>query len=354
MSLLRPTLTSIKAYVPTPPQPGHRLHLNESPTDLPQEVKSAAVERLLAIDWSRYPEEAELLAAEIAAADQWTSDGIVLGNGSNEMLQVLMFATLTPGDAVVLAAPSFSLYATQAKAAGAKLIEVPLRRESGEPFRFDPERIVRAAQMSEAKLVLVTTPNNPTGTLLKPEDVRYIHDNTNCIVAVDEAYRHFAKQDLVPVLKECERIVLMRTFSKSFAAAALRLGYVLAAPAICTELHKVVMPYNLGAISAALARELIKRPQLVEERTAFVISERDRMAAALREVPNLRVEESVANFVVVEHSSKAASDLAAQLAKRGVLVRDLTGYAGCERCLRISVGTSEANDAFLAAIREVA
>ena len=354
MTLLRPTLTSIKAYVPTPPQPGYRLHLNESPTDLPNEIKAAAVERLLSLDWSRYPEEAELLASEIAQADGWRQEGVLLGNGSNEMLQVLMFATISPGDAVVLAAPSFSLYATQAKAAGAKIIEVPLRRDAGEPFRFDADRIIRAAQMSEARLVLVTSPNNPTGTLLTADDVKRIHDGTNCLVAVDEAYRHFAKQDFAPLLADSERLVLMRTFSKSFAAAALRLGYILSAPTITTELRKVVMPYNLGAISAALARELLKRPTLVAERTAFVIGERERMAAVLRTLTSFRVEESAANFVVIEHESRAATELAGQLARKGVLVRDLSGYAGCERCLRISVGTVEANDAFLAAIREIA
>jgi histidinol-phosphate aminotransferase len=354
MTLLRPTLSSIKAYVPTPPQPGHRLHLNESPTDLPAEVKAAAAERLLGLDWSRYPEEAELLAEDLARLDGWRSDGILLGNGSNEMLQLTMFATILPGDAVVLAAPSFSLYATQARVAGATLIEVPLRSGKDEPFRFDVARLIDAANKSNAKLVLVATPNNPTGTLLSPADVCALHDGTSCVVAVDEAYRHFVGQDLAPLLSECPRLLLMRTFSKSFAAAAMRLGYLLAAPSLCTELRKVLMPYNLGAISAALARELLKHPKLVEDRTRFIVGERDRLAAALGRIPGLRVEPPAANFIVVEHAARLATELSGLLAQRGVLVRDLTGYAGCERCLRISMGTAEANDALVKALREVA
>jgi histidinol-phosphate aminotransferase len=114
------------------------------------------------------------------------------------------------------------------------------------------------------------------------------------------------------------------------------------------------MPYNLSVISTAVARELLRRPALVAERARFVIAERDRMAAALAAIPQLRVERSLANFVVFEHRTEMAATLATGLARRGVLVRDLTGYTGCERCLRASVGTVEANDALLQAVREIA
>lgn len=353
MTLFRDTLAPLKAYAPTPPQPGHRLHLNESPEDLPADLKEDAVRRLLALDWSRYPEEAELLAREIGAADGVAAEGVLLGNGSNELLQILLFATLAPGDAVVLAAPSFSLYATQARAAGAHLVEVPLRAHAGEPFRFEIERFVAAARDSRAKLVLVASPNNPTGTLLTSDEIVALHDGTAGIVAIDEAYRHFANQDLAPLLARCERLVLLRTFSKSYAAAALRLGYALSSPSLRNELHKLVMPYNLGAISAALARALLARPDLVATRNAHVVAERTRIDEALKSLPFLRVERPAANFVVVEHATQSATSLAAELSKRGLLVRDLSGYSGCERCLRISVGTHAANDALIAAMREV-
>jgi histidinol-phosphate aminotransferase len=354
MTLLRSHLSSIKPYVPTPAQPGHRLHLNESPEDLPHELKSAVVSRLLQLDWSHYPEEAELLIAELAAQDGWRGDGVVVGNGSNEMLQVLIYASLGPGEPVVLASPSFSVYGTQVRVANAKAIEVPLRRGPDEPFAFDVERIARAARMSEARVTLLASPNNPTGTPLTSDEVRWLHDNVPGVLVVDEAYRHFARQDFAPLLGTCPRLVLMRTFSKSFAAAALRLGYILAAPEIAIELRKVVMPYNLSVISTAVARELLRRPALVEERARFVIAERDRMAAALATIPHLRVERSLANFVVFEHATRTASTLASTLARRGVLVRDLTGYDGCERCLRASVGPVEANEALLNTMREIA
>lgn len=351
--LFRPTLELVKAYVPTPPQPGYRLHLNESPEDVPTEVKAAAAERLLSLDWSRYPEETDALIGDLAARDGWTRDGVMLGNGSNELLQLIVWTTLSPGDAVVLASPSFSHYATQAKAAGATLIEVPLRDRVDTPFRFDVERLGRAARDSAARLVLIASPNNPTGTLLTHEQIEWLHDQTTGILAVDEAYRDFADQDLAPLLERCERLVLLRTFSKAYAAAALRVGYLLASPAICTELTKLQMTYSLGAISASLARELLRRSELMRERVAHVRSERERMREAFSRVPSLRVEDGCANFVVVEHASKPAKAIAGEMARRGVLVRELSGYAGCERCVRISIGTREANEAAIAALVEV-
>lgn len=353
-SLLRDTLDPLHAYVPTPPQPGHRLHLNESPEDLPAELKAAALSRVGALDWSRYPEETELLAAELSRIAGWPADGILLGNGSNELLQSLVFATLAPGDAIVLAAPSFSLYATQAHAAGAKVVEVPLREAQDRPFRFDVDAFVRAARENDARLTLLASPNNPTGTPLTAEEVKALHDGVPGLLVIDEAYREFDAQDFAPLLQSCERLVLLRTFSKAFAAAALRMGWALAAPELCTGLRKLMMPYNFGAVSCAIARELLNHPQVAAERIARVVTERDRVKAALAKLPNLRLEESVANFVVFEHATKSARTVASELASRGVLVRDLSSYAGCGRCVRVSMGTVEANDAFVAAMQEVA
>jgi histidinol-phosphate aminotransferase len=353
MSLLRSHLSAIKPYVPTPTQPGYRLHLNEAPEDIPAEVKKGAAERLAALNWSHYPEEAESLKADLAAIDGWKPEGIVVGNGSNEMLQVFIYASLGPGEPAILAAPSFSVYGTQIKVANARAIEVPLRRGLNEPFRFDVDAIIEASRQSGARFTMLGSPNNPTGTLLTAEEVRRLHAGVPGLLVIDEAYRHFARQDFSPLLRQCERLVLMRTFSKSFAAAALRLGYILTAPEIAIELNKVVMPYNLSLTSITLARELLRHPQIVESRLRYVVDERDRIAAALGRMPPLRVERSAANFVVIEHPTKTAAALATALAQRGVLVRDLSGYAGCERCLRASVGTVAANDAFVNAMREL-
>jgi histidinol-phosphate aminotransferase len=354
MSLFRPTLAGLHTYVPSPSQRGHRLHLNESPADLPQDVKEAATARLLAMSWSQYPEATQSLYEALAARDGWRADGVLAGNGSNEMLQVLLYATLMPGDAIVLAAPSFSVYATQARVAGARVVEVPMRAGPDAPFRFEVPALVREARKSKAKLILVGSPNNPTGTPLTLDEIRALHDETDGLVAIDEAYRHFAAQDLVPLLADRPRLLLMRTFSKSYAAAALRLGYVLTSPTNRDELLKVAMPYNVSAVSCVLATELLARPDLVQARVQHIVSERERVNAALASVSGLRVERGLGNFVVFEHATRPAKVLVQGLAARGVLARDLSGYAGCDRCVRANIGTTAANDALLAAVRELA
>lgn len=354
MSLFRPTLDALEGYVPSPSKPGLRLHLNESARDLPVEFKQEVAARVAALDWSRYPEATNELRKELARQDGWVPEGVLVGNGSNEFLQVLTITTLAPGDTVVIAKPSFSVYATQAQAAGANIVEVPLRNKPDAPFAFDIDAFIEAANAHAAKLVVVISPNNPTGSVVTEADLRKLHDSTQALIAVDEAYRHFTEQEFVPLLRDCERLILMRTFSKSYAAAAIRLGWVLAAPEVCDTISKVLMPYNLSAVSCEIARALVARPDLVEKRIREVVEERARLASELATIPGLRVEAEGANFVLVEHPTLLGRDIAKGLEARGILIRDLGGYPGCERCVRISIGAREANDAVVRALREVA
>ena len=146
------------------------------------------------------------------------------------------------------------------------------------------------------------------------------------------------------------RLVLFRTFSKAFAAASLRAGCMLGAPALCAELRKVQLPYNLSTPTCLIARALVARPELVAERTQLVIAERDRMCRALREL-GMRVHPSGANFILFEQSRRPANELHAALFRRGVLIRNVSSAPGLEHALRVSIGAPAANDAFLAAIR---
>jgi histidinol-phosphate/aromatic aminotransferase/cobyric acid decarboxylase-like protein len=146
------------------------------------------------------------------------------------------------------------------------------------------------------------------------------------------------------------RLVLFRTFSKALAAASLRAGCMLGDARLCAELRKVQLPYNLSAATSMIARALIARPELVAERTRLVIAERQRVAAALREL-GVVVHDSGANFILFEQEKRPANDLHAALFRRGVLIRNVSSSAGLERALRVSIGAPPANDAFLAALR---
>lgn len=349
-TLLRSTVRALKPYTPFQNVPPVRMDLNEAPADVDPVLKTEALAALAGADWSRYPgAEARAFAADLAQADGWIPEGVLLGNGSNELLQVLLMAALEPGARAVFAAPSFSLYSTQARAHGAALTEVPLRDGPGTPFRFDVDALVAAAQ--GAALLLLATPNNPTGTLLAPAEVARLCDQTSCLVVVDEAYREFAGQDLSPLLDGRERLVLLRTFSKAQAAAGLRVGYLLSAPWLVLELKKIQMPFNLGLPAAVLGRRLLAHRDQAAERVARVRAERERLWRALSEIPGVAPHPSGGNFVLFEtpHPAPALRDA---LVERGVLVRDCSGYAGCARALRVTAGKPENGDLFLSALRD--
>lgn len=338
-SFVRATIRPLAPYGPPRDPAPVPLHLNESPTDLPQELKAELAKRIEAMDWSKYPITNGLsLAVDLAQAYRVHPSSVLVGNGSNELLQLLLFACIEPGDKVVVASPSFSLYALQAKALGANLVEVPLR--SGAGYRFPVDQLIEAAR--DAKLVMIASPNNPTGTTLTLDEARRLADEVPCLLGIDEAYRDFCDQDFTPLLAQHPRLVLFRTFSKALAAASMRAGCMIAAPALCSELRKIQLPYNLSAVTCLVAAELIKRPELVRERAALVQRERERVAEAMRAL-GVNVHPSGANFLLFE--TEKPQELHARLFERGVLIRSYP------LGLRVSIGTPEHNDAFLAALK---
>jgi histidinol-phosphate aminotransferase len=346
-SFVRGTVRPLAAYGPPRDPAAVPLHLNESPSDLPIEIKRELAARIEAMDWSKYPiTDGARLAGELARAYGVEPAGVLVGNGSNELLQLLLFACVEPGDAVVVASPSFALYGLQASALGARVIEVPLR--AGAEFRFPVQEMIDAAQ--GAKLVMIGSPNNPTGTTLSLSDAALLAEGVPCLLGIDEAYRDFCGQDFAPLLRAYPRLVLFRTFSKALAAASLRAGCMLGAPALCAELHKIQLPYNLSAVTCLVASELIRRPALVEERARLVMGERERVGRSMREL-GITVHPSGANFILFEQARRPAAELHAALFKRGVLIRNVSGARGLAQALRVSIGAPAANDAFLAALR---
>jgi histidinol-phosphate aminotransferase len=348
-SFVRRTIRPLSAYGPPRDPAAVPLHLNESPTDLPADLKRELCDRIAGSDWSKYPiTSGAQLAAAVARAHGVDAGGVLVGNGSNELLQLLLFACIEPGDTVVVAAPSFSLYSLQASALGARVVEVPLRGPDGS-FRFPIDELQRTAQQSDAKLVLLGSPNNPTGTTMSVREARRLADDLPGLLGIDEAYRDFCGQDFAPLLADAPRLVLFRTFSKALAAASLRCGALLAAPALCTELRKVQLPYNLSAVTSLVAQALLGRPDLMRERVSLVVRERERMAAALRSL-GCTVHTSGANFLLFEQEKRRAAELHKALFARGVLIRNVSSARDLGRALRVSIGPPEANDAFLSAL----
>jgi len=346
-SFLRKTILPLAAYGPPRDPAAVPLHLNESPSDVPEDLKRALVERLFASDWSKYPiTDGAGLARKLAETAGVDPAGTMVGNGSNELLQLLLFAALEPGDRIVVAAPSFALYALQARALGATVVEVRLRQADGS-FRFPIEEIAQASK--GAKLVLIGSPNNPTGTTMTLSEADRLAISCEALIGIDEAYRDFCGQDFALLLAKHPRLVLFRTFSKALAAASLRCGSLFAAPSLCAELRKIQLPYNLSAAACLIAGELLGHLDLVRERASLVAAERERVSAGLRD-RGCTAHPSGANFILFEQDDRPARELHAALFRRGVLIRDVSSAPDLGKALRVSIGAPKANDAFLAAL----
>lgn len=326
------SVTRQKAYtLEAPPEAPIKLNQNEAAEDLPSSLKAEILAGFSRVDFRRYPPfDAGRVQRAIAEADGWQPDGVLVGNGSNELLTLLFRSVLGPGERVVRPSPCFSLYPLHLDATGAVQSLVHLKAD--DDFAWPVDELVKKSR--SAKVVVVASPNNPTGSVLPPHAIDRLLRESNALIIIDEAYRDFCDQDFVSHLRHSERVVLLRTFSKAMAMAGLRFGYLLGAPALCRELLKVLLPYNVSTLTQDAALAVLARREVVTELCARVRDNRSTLTASLR-ARGRRVIEGGANFVLMGSPDPKAEFKA--LLAQGVLVRDLS--SAVPGFLRVSVGT---------------
>jgi histidinol-phosphate aminotransferase len=244
--MMSKTLASIKTrvrelrpYSLRPDRARVKLNQNENPWDVPAKIKQETLRRITECAWSRYPGlMPRRLHERLADFSGWTADGIVAGNGSNELIQALLMVTVGPGTRVLINEPTFALYRQIATVLGGDVVSVPLNAELG----YDIHALQNAVRDLQPDVTIVCSPNNPTGCVLSDDDLSLLLKSTSGLVVVDEAYHEFAEHSVVPLLREHENLVVLRTFSKAMAMAGLRTGYLLAAPELTREISKAVLP----------------------------------------------------------------------------------------------------------------
>lgn len=326
-----------------------KLDQNEAPDDAP-ELARAVAERVAAAALNRYPglHPVELERA-IAARHGWPEDGVVVANGSNVLIQALVVAAGL-GRSVLTVAPTFAVYASQARLLGADLVEVPL----GPGFALPEDGLV-AALADRSGVAFLADPAAPTGNAMDPAGLarfaRAAHATGGWLTAIDEAYAEYAGYDHLDLARELSSVVVLRTLSKAAGLAGARLGYLLAHPDLAAHLRKVLLPFCVGSLQVAAGLAVLERPDLVAARVDAARRERVRVAAALRELPGVTVHDSVTNFLLFTVDDPAA--VHAGLLARGVVVRRQDHLAGLAGCLRVSVGLPAENDAFLTSLADV-
>ena len=351
LALVKPGVRAQAGYALRALPARRKLNQNECPHDLPPELKRAVLERAGSAPWQRYPEFVPArLVERLAAHYAWVPDGVVVGNGSNELIQATLSVALAEGDAVVTPSPTFSLYRLLTGVLGGRYIPVPL----GERFGFDVDRIVAAAVREQARVVVLNSPNNPTGPALPDGAVERILAGTGALVVCDEAYQDFGGPTAIPLLRRSSRLVVLRTFSKAMGMAGLRFGLALAHPAVARELAKGKLPYNVNLVTLAAADVALDHADLLAARTRSIAETRDRFLPRLAAIGGIEVFPTAANFVLIRCRSRPAGEVFRRLhEEHGILVRDVSGAAELAECLRISIGTDEDMEAVLAALREI-
>jgi histidinol-phosphate aminotransferase len=353
LARVKPSVRAMGAYTLRPYEPRIKLNQNESPYDLPQEIKDRVAARLAGRPWNRYPPfVAHNFIEAVAEATRWPADGILVANGSNELIQSVLAVVVGPGVPVVIPEPTFTLYRLMTEVGGGTVVSVALDDE----LRFDVDAIIGAARASDAAVVVLCTPNNPTGDALTLAEIARVHDETGALVLLDQAYVEFGGDDGIPLLDGRPRLVVLRTFSKAMAMAGLRAGYMLAQPVLAREVNKAKLPYNVNFYTEVAAAEALRCRALLAPLVESIRTERDRLFRELGEIPGIHVYPSAANFLLFRVTSSRLDHVevfSRLLHDHGVLVRDVSKYPQLERCLRVNAGTPDENDVFLAALREI-
>lgn len=344
---IRAAVRELRAYTLEAREAAIKLDQNESPRDFPQDLKQEVMRRVALRSWNRYPEfETSRLREAIGRYHRLAQENVLAGNGSNELLLATVLTLVSPGSRVVLPVPTFSLYDKLVAIAGGRVERVPFDPASG-VIPVAP-LLDRCGGDGPSPIVIVCSPNNPTGAVLERGGVERLLAS-GAVVILDRAYGEFDEE---PMPAMHERLVVLSTFSKAWGIAALRVGWLAATAETCREIRKVKLPYSMNVFSEEAAIVALENPQRCRERVDEMVAGRERLMRDLAAIPGVRPYPSKANFIAFETPADPLP-LFRALLQEGLLVRDISGHPGLERALRVSVGTAEENERFVATLRDV-
>ncbi len=349
---VRPDLEALVGYHSAQVDVEVRLNTNESPLPPPPEWFEAFRSGLGSIDFNRYPDrDASELRRVVADSHGVRTEQIFCANGSNEVLQSLLLAYGGPQRTAALFEPTYTLHRHIARTTGTQ-VAAGCRTDE---FLLDLDEVKRVIDAYDPVITFLCSPNNPTGRADPIGLVEAVLAMAPGLVVVDEAYGQFAPSSAVDTVRRgaagSERLAVVRTFSKTWSMAGLRLGYLIAAPEVVEACEMVALPYHLDAVKQLAGRLAVEFVPEMEARVAMVKEERGRMAAALAALP-VDTWPSDANFILFRPTGSDAGAVWADLLEASVLVRDCSQWPGLAGCLRVTVGLPHENDRFLAALTE--
>jgi len=346
--LVRPDILAQAAYHVAESSGMVKLDAMENPYALPLEMRKELAAVLAQVDLNRYPEPTGRKLREMLADKMGVPAGmeVLLGNGSDDLIQMVTLALARPGAVVMYPDPTFVMYKMNAVLSGMGWVGVPTRAD----FSLDRAAFVAAVREHKPALVFIAYPNNPTGALFEEDDVAAIIAATEGVVVLDEAYHAFAQKTFMRRLTEFPNLLVMRTVSK-LGLAGIRLGYLAGRPEWVEQINKVRQAYNVNVLTQAAALYVLGKLDVLEAQAASILKERAGLGDALSALPGVRVFPSAANFFLTRVPD--AVRCYASLKSQGVLVKNFHGaHPALANCLRITIGTPDENRVLLAAMRE--
>ena len=325
-----------------------RLNTNESPYPPPHAWREAFLEELATVPFNRYPDRsAWALRQAIARHHGVEAEQVLAAKGSNEVLQALCLAYGGPGRRAAVFEPTYALHGHIARITGTEVVT----GSRGAGFALDLDEVAAVLGRSSPAITFLCSPNNPTGRLDDSAEVDAVVSLAPGLVVVDEAYGQFAPWSALSLVCEGGSVAVTRTYSKTWSMAATRLGYLVGPSEMVRAVESVLLPYHLDAATQIAGRLALRFEDEMRARVAAVVDERARLVEALSRLP-VDVWPSAANFVLFRPRSRPGAEVWQGLLERSVLVRDCSSWPLLEGCLRVTVGTRDEDDAFLAALAE--
>jgi histidinol-phosphate aminotransferase len=342
--LVRPAVRGLAAYHIDETPVRVKLDAMENPFLLPDAVRKGIAMAASSAQINRYPDpSAKKLKLAVARYWKMDADRMLLGNGSDELIQAIVLAF---GGPVLAPTPSFAMYEITARALSQKVVTVQLTDE----FDLDADAVIEAAARAKAKIIFLACPNNPTGNRFSDAAVRKVLDKTNAVVVIDEAYYSFSGRSFLSSLNRHPNMIILRTLSK-IGLAGLRVGVLTASKEIVGELNKIRLPYNINTLSQAAGLVALKHGKTLDKQISLLISERSKLYNALLRTPGVTPFPSSTNFILM-WIEKDATRVFQALKKRGILVKNLDKPGPLKGCLRVTIGTPAENREFLTELKK--
>lgn len=349
--LVRPGIRALSAYHVPPPGNMVKLDAMENPWPWPSELRAAWLDALGTVALNRYPDPAAAPLKTSLRTAMAVPDGaeVILGNGSDELIQMIVQTVAEPGRVIMAPEPTFVMYRQIAAVCGLEFAGVPL----GADFSLDRTCMLAVLKERQPAVTFLAYPNNPTGNLFAADAIRELLAVAEGLVVVDEAYAPFTDASFMAGLKQHENLLVLRTVSK-LGLAGLRLGLLAGGPAWLEQIEKTRLPYNIGTLNQLTGEFALQHKSVFDAQAQMIRTARSELADGLRALEQLTVYPSEANFILFRTPAGCADALFAGLRDAGILIKNLHGSAAdLHDCLRVTVGQPDENHAFLAALESL-